>query len=102
MAKLESAIDAELRGFLERGISATELEGAKKTLAAGAVYARDSLRAAPNILGRALSTGRTIEEVEAWPDRVKAVTVEDVNNAIRAVLSEKRSVTSMLLPGPAS
>jgi zinc protease len=102
MAKLEAALDAEIRAVLEKGITPTDLESSKKTLAASAIYARDSLRAGPNIFGRALTTGRTIEEVEAWPDRVKAVTVEDVNAALRAVLSERRSVTSVLLPGPAS
>ena len=65
-------------------------------MVASAVYARDSLRAAPNIIGRALSTGRTIAEVESWPDRIKAVTVDEVNAAARAVLRVESSVTAIL------
>jgi zinc protease len=102
MAKLEEAMDAELRRLLDQGIDATEVATAKKTLAASAIYARDSLRSGPNVIGRALATGRTVEEVESWPERIQAVTVEDVNVAIRAILNDRRSVTSLLLPGPAS
>jgi zinc protease len=102
MGKLEEAFDAELRGLLERGIDANELARAKKSLVASSVYARDGLRSGPNIIGRALTTGRTIEDVESWPERIQAVTAEEVNAAIRAVLVDKRSVTSVLLPGPAS
>ncbi len=31
--------------------------------------------------GTALATGRTIEDVEEWPERIGAVTVEQVNAA---------------------
>ena len=67
-------------------------------LVSGAVYARDSLSAAPNVIGGALATGRTLEDVEAWPDRIDAVTLDQVNAAARAVLIERRSVTNTLRP----
>ena len=63
---------------------------------------RDGLRAGPNIIGRALTTGRTVADVESWPERIGKVTVEQVNAAARAVLLERNSVTSVLLPDPAS
>jgi zinc protease len=102
VAALEGALVAVLRRLTEGGIDAAELASAKKTLVASAVYARDGLRAGPNIIGRALATGGTIEQVESWPERIQAVTVEEVNAAVRAVLLDKRSVTSVLLPEPPS
>jgi zinc protease len=63
-----------------------------------ATYARDSLRTAPNIFGRALTTGRTIADVEAWPERIDAVTLEQVNEAARSVFEITHSMTSILLP----
>ena len=36
--------------------------------------------------------------MESWPDRIAAVTAEQVNAAARAVLLENRSVTGRLLP----
>jgi len=78
------------------------LQKAKSQLRAGAVYARDSLTTAPRILGRALTTGQSVEDVEAWPERIEAVSEEDVEAAARAILLEERSVTSVLLPKPTS
>jgi zinc protease len=102
VAALEGALAAELRRLAENGIDAAELASAKKTLVASATYARDGLRAGPNIFGRSLTTGGTIEQVESWPERIQAVTIDEVNAAVRAVLVDKRSVTSVLLPDPPS
>ncbi len=83
-------------------MSEDDVDGAKRRLRAGAIFARDSLSTAPNIFGRALTTGRSVEDVEIWPDRIGAVTVEAVNDAARAVLRETSSVTGVLLPEPTS
>ena len=45
----------------------------------------------------ALAIGLTVEDVEAWPDRIGAVTIEQISAAAKAVLKEGRSVTSYLL-----
>jgi zinc protease len=54
------------------------------------------------VIGAALTTGQTIEDVEAWPERIGAVTAAQVNAAARAILQPERSVTGLLLPKPAS
>jgi zinc protease len=95
---VETAIAAQIARLLSDGVTADEVARAKRSLKAGAIYVRDSLRAGPNIFGRALTSGRTIEDVEAWPDRIGAVTAEQVNAAAKAVFREDRSVTSVLLP----
>ena len=98
LATVEKALLADIDAILKTGVTAAEVARAKKKLVASAVYARDSLSAAPNIIGSALTTGRTIDEIEAWPSRIKAVTLEQVNQAARAVLIERRSVTNILRP----
>ena len=65
---------------------------------ASAVYERDSLTGPANIFGAALATGRTIADVEAWPERIGAVTTEEVNAAARFVIREREAVTGVLLP----
>ena len=102
LAELEAALQAEIESLLADGVTAEEVDRAKVRLRAAAVYARDSLGTAPRVIGTALTTGRTVADVEAWPERIEAVTVEDVNAAARAVLEGKYSVTSVLLPKPAS
>ncbi len=50
--------------------------------------------------GVALATGGTVEDVEAWPERIGAVTAEQVNAAAEYVLRPERSVTGRLIPAP--
>ena len=79
-------------------MTADEVMRARRSLLAGAIYVRDSLRAGPNIFGRALTSGRTIDDVENWPERIAAVTAAEVDAAAKAVFRDARSVTSVLLP----
>ena len=98
IAAIESALTAEIARLLSGGVTAEEVAHAKKSMVATAIYARDSLRTAPRVLGSALAIGQSIEDVESWPERIAAVTVADVNAAARASLRDIRSVVGVLLP----
>jgi zinc protease len=50
--------------------------------------------------GIALATGQTVEDVEAWPERIEAVTAEQVNAAAAYVFAPERSATGLLSPAP--
>ena len=101
LAALEKAVLAELQSLIDSGVTEDEVARAKKSIMAGAIYARDSLRAGPHVFGRALTSGRTVADVESWPERIGAVTRAEVEAAARAVLKTRRSVTSVLLPDKA-
>ena len=98
VAALEAAVDGEIDRLLSDGVSAEEVERIKRRMIAGTTYARDSLYVAARTFGSALTAGLTVEDVEAWPDRIAAVTAEQVNAAARAVLRPETSVTGVLLP----
>ncbi len=99
-AKLEAAIDAEIALLLDKGVDATELAEAKNRIAVDAIKARDSLRGPAQLVGTALVSGVSLAQVEAWPDRIAAVSAADVLQAARDVLKNREnSVTGLLLPG---
>ncbi|MDP6709581.1 MAG: pitrilysin family protein [Alphaproteobacteria bacterium] len=102
VASLERALDAVVAEVLAGGITEAELKRAKNGLLASIVYARDDLSSGPRVLGTALTTGLSIEDVESWPDEVERVTAEGVMAAARAVFDKRRSVTGLLLPAPAN
>ena len=102
IAAIEGALRRELELLLRDGVSEAEVASAKQRLGAAAIYARDSLSTGAQIFGRALTTGSTVEEVEDWPARIEAVTLDQVNAAARTVFHEERSVTGTLLPKPTS
>jgi zinc protease len=45
-----------------------------------------------------LALGRTIAQIEGWPDELRKVTLDDVKKAAAAYLDARRSVTGILLP----
>ena len=47
-------------------------------------------------------TGARLDDVQSWPDRIGAVTLDEVNAAARLVLRDDVAVTGVLLPEPAS
>jgi len=98
VAALEAAVEAQLRDIVERGVEPEEVTRATHRLQAAAIYARDSLAGPANIVGAALATGQSVEDVAAWPDRIGAVTPAQIQEAARAVFVERNSVTGVLLP----
>jgi zinc protease len=97
LPQLEAAIDAVLAELIENGVTAEELERTKSRLIADAVYANDNQRMLAQWYGASLATGATIEDVQAWPDRIRAVTAENVRDAARRWLDKRRSVTGYLV-----
>ena len=98
IAKTEAALDAEIAKLLKDGVGDEEVATAKKRLLAENAYARDSLQGPAYAVGMALTTGRSLDDVESWPDRIAAVTAAQVAAAARAVLGRPGAVTSLLLP----
>lgn len=98
IAKIETSIDAEIEKLLKDGITPEELERAKNRVRKQVVYERDSQTALARRYGAAISTGRTIADVDSYPDRIEKVTVENVAAVARKYLQPKRSVTGYLLP----
>jgi len=98
--ELEAAIDAQLARLQSEPVTAAEVARATSRMIAEAVYALDSLSRAVRSFGAALATGGTVEDVEAWPERIGAVTAEQVNAAAAYVFDAGRSVTGRLKPAP--
>ncbi len=96
MEAIETALIAEISKLLKEGVTKKEVERVKKSMMAEAIYARDSLSAGARVLGAALASGKTIEDVESWPHRIAAVTVDQVNAAAHTVLENQPTVTSLL------
>lgn len=96
--EVEAALDRVIADLLAQGVTEDEMRLARTGMLAETIYARDSLSGAARIFGVALTTGLTVEEVEAWPKLVEAVTRDQVLAAARHVLDLRRSVTGHLLP----
>lgn len=96
LERLEAGLDKVLGDLLSRGAPAAEVLRAKERLLAEVTYARDSLHTGARVLGEALTTGQGVDDVESWPDRIRAVNADDVARAARVAFDRNASVTGWL------
>ena len=94
---LENEIDAVIGEVIAKGVTPAELERSKTRLIADAVYAQDNQMTMARWYGVALTTGGTVDDVKRWPERIRAVTAEQVQAAAREWLDKRRSVTGYLI-----
>jgi zinc protease len=97
LPQLESEADAVIAEVIAHGVSAEELERSKSRMIADAVYAQDNQMSLARWYGNALMAGATVNDVRRWPDRIRAVTAEAVQDAARQWLDKRRSVTGFLI-----
>jgi zinc protease len=93
----EAALDQAIAEFMEEGVDPEQLERIKMQLKAGQIYMRDDVDAIARQYGSALTQGLTVEDVQAWPDILAAVTEEDIMAAAREVFDPRKSVTGWLM-----
>lgn len=95
---LEQAIDGVLAQFIKEGPSAEELEQAKNSLIASYIYSADNQAALAQRYGSNLVIGRSIADVEEWPERLGRVSAADVKKVAAKYLDLQSSVTGFLIP----
>lgn len=96
--KLQDALRATLHDIAEKGIDPKSVDDAKRRLRRAAIFAREGLAVPGHAFGMALTTGSLVSDVEDWPDRIDAVSVDEVNGALREMVAAKRQVMGALLP----
>jgi zinc protease len=97
LPQLEAETDAVIAQVIDKGVTGEELERTKTRLIADALYAQDNQASMARWYGAALTTGATVNDVRHWPDRIRAVTADQVRDAARRWLDKRRSVTGYLI-----
>lgn len=100
--QVEQAIDDVIAKLAQAPVSAEDLERTKTQMIAQAVYAQDSQTTLARWYGAAITVGQSVEDIRAWPDRIRAVTAEQVRQAAQTWLDKKRSATGYLIKEPAA
>ncbi|MFD3190296.1 M16 family metallopeptidase [Sedimentitalea sp. HM32M-2] len=96
LTEAEAALDTALAEFLRDGVDTDHLDRIKMQLRASEIYARDNVDRVANRYGRALTTGLTVADVQAWPHVLQAVTPEQILAVAHQVLQPENSVTGWL------
>jgi zinc protease len=96
-SQIEQAIDRVIADVGQNPVRSEDLERVKTQLIAEAIYAQDNQATLARWYGGALTTGLSIDDIRSWPDRIRAVTAEQVREAAQKWLDKKRSVTGYLI-----
>jgi zinc protease len=92
----EDAMDAVLSQFLVDGVDPEQLERIKYQLRASEIYERDNVDGVARRYGAAMSVGLSVDDIQAWPGILQAVTADDIMEAARNVFNREASVTGWL------
>ena len=98
---LEKAVDQVLQDFTVTQPAATDLNRAKTQLVASVTYRRDSQYSMATAYGTALMIGLTVDDVNEWPARIRAVNGAGVQKEAQS-LNRRNAVTAYLVPGAAN
>ena len=94
----EDAMDGVVAQFMVDGVDLDQFARIKMQIRASEIYALDDVSDVADRYGRALTSGLTIADVQAWPDVLQAVTPEDVMAAAEMIFNRDRAVTGWLMP----
>jgi zinc protease len=99
---LEQAVDEVIAEIALNGVTEDELSRIKTKLIAESIYAQDSQAALARIYGAALAVGLPVDHVQKWPERIRAVSADEVRGVARSYLDLRRAVTGHLIKSPAA
>ena len=100
IAKLEAAILAEIRRVQNERVSEAELSRVKAQVAAGSVFARDSVFYQAMQMGMLETVGLDWRLLDQYEARIRAVTAEQVQDVARRYLIPANMTVTVLEPEP--
>lgn len=95
---VEAAIREELEAVIRDGVTAEELETAKKVYASAIIFQRENLMRRAVQYASDLIEGATVDELDDTRERLDAVTLENIQEAAKRYLLLDKSVKAYLKP----
>ena len=96
--KIEASVDGVLDDIRAHGVTEIELARAKKSLLADYIYESDNQASLARRYGWGVAVGRSVADIEKWPQAIASVTPDDVKRAAETYLDLRGSVTGWLEP----
>jgi len=95
---VEQALDRVLTDFMINGATQKELDRARNSYIASHIYGGDNQVRLARRYGWGLVNGRTITDIETWPERLEKVNLEDIQRVAKKYFNPAQSVTGVLRP----
>ena len=96
--KIEASVDGVLADIRANGVTEAELARAKKSLIADYIYESDDQENLADRYGWGVAEGRSVKDIENWPQAIASVAPDDIKRAAHTYLDLRGSVTGWLEP----
>ena len=93
---LEAAVDEVIHALVADGITQKEMERVRRSYLADLVYGWDDQYQQAHVYGASWSAGIAPQDVLRWPQVVRGLALEQVNDSARLYLRTENSVTGWL------
>ncbi len=97
LSEAEAAMDQVIADFMANPIDAADMDRIRSQLRASEIYAKDNVQGLARRYGAALTQSLTVEDVQAWPDILQAVTEDDIKAVAAKVLNRDQAVTGWVV-----
>lgn len=97
LEEAEADLLEEVAEFLEEGIDPEQFARIQFQIEAARIYEEDDAEGLARTYGTALTSGLTVADVQAWPDVLAAITIEDVMEAAHTLFAQESTVTGYLM-----
>jgi zinc protease len=86
LEKVEAAYNAEMQKVADNGVTPEELSEAKTRMKDSSVFIRDSLSESAHIVGAALASGVSLDDIEYWVSDIDTVTAAQIQAVAKKYL----------------
>ena len=97
LSEAEAAMDEVIAQFLSDPIDPVQMDSIRMQLRASEIYALDDVSSIARRYGAALSQSLTVEDVQAWPETLQAVTEEEIKAVAEKIFDRRQSVTGWVV-----
>ncbi len=98
-AQAEKLLTEQLEQALQ-ALDETRLEKEKRKILAELVYIREDPEIAAMLVGQLAALGIDISEIEAYEQNIRAVTLKDVQAAVRSMIDSATTINGIIRPLP--
>lgn len=98
LEELEQALMQQIANLQTNLASAEEMERVKAQVISGIVFQQDSISSQANQIGRMESIGRRWQEADALPEKLSAITPEQIRQVAQKYLIPKNKTVATLQP----
>lgn len=95
---LQAAVEAEINKLIEKGVTEVELQRTKNRFISRQVFAQESASSLASALGESQTVYGDWRVTLQYPERIRAVTAEDVRRVAKTYLQPENAVTGWLVP----